>query len=128
MSCCKACGYVDPEDERPDLTSEQVVNIVNYQLCKDFNIPKGAMESSSRKRHVAEPRQMAMFLVYSCSNLTQYAIGQIYGGRTHATVLHSIRNIADLIDMYPSFKNKINNYIFDLKLDDSIRRFKYKSV
>jgi chromosomal replication initiation ATPase DnaA len=73
-------------------------------VCKERNIQVPDFLSSSRKRHLVEARQ------WVCYYFTEYChrmklskptlgyIGEQIGGKDHATVLHSIKAIQNIID------------------------------
>jgi chromosomal replication initiator protein len=52
------------------------------------------------KRHprIAQARQMAMFLCRTLLHSSYPAIGRVFGGRDHSTVIHSIKKIQFLWD------------------------------
>lgn len=54
--------------------------------------------SDSRKRKIAEARQMAMYLCHEKTLLDLADIGIVFG-RTHATVIHSLNKIDDLLEI-----------------------------
>jgi chromosomal replication initiator protein len=58
------------------------------------------MASHSRKRTVAYPRQMAMYFLVKYTQLSLEAIGDIFGGLDHTTVIHASRGIRDWMDVY----------------------------
>lgn len=62
-----------------------------------YSVSINDLKSSSRKKTVAVPRHIAIYL---CRELTEYSlseIGEEFGGRDHSTVLSSINNIDDRI-------------------------------
>lgn len=52
------------------------------------------LRSDTRKRDVARPRQVAMFLMRElCPHLSLPAIGRLLGGRDHTTILWGVRRV-----------------------------------
>ncbi|MEC7030474.1 MAG: chromosomal replication initiator protein DnaA [Pseudomonadota bacterium] len=52
---------------------------------------------TTRKRTIARPRQLAMFLAKSCAATSLSQIGRLFGGRDHTTILHGCKNIEKLL-------------------------------
>lgn len=80
---------------RPDkLTMEHVFEAV----CKYYNVTNEDLIGSSRKKTIAYPRQMAMYLARTETNASLPQIGEKLGNRDHTTVLYGYEKIATLID------------------------------
>ncbi len=80
---------------RPDkLTVEHVFEAV----CKYYNVTNDDLVGASRKRTIAYPRQMAMYLARTETNASLPQIGEKLGNRDHTTVLYGYEKIATLID------------------------------
>ncbi|PIE72560.1 MAG: chromosomal replication initiator protein DnaA [Deltaproteobacteria bacterium] len=65
-------------------------------VCEQFKISSGDLFSKSRKKSVAIPRQMAMYLARKHTRETLADIGRVFH-RDHSTVVHSIKVISDKI-------------------------------
>ncbi len=80
---------------RPDkLTVEHVFAAV----CKYYNLTNDDLVGASRKKTVAYPRQIAMYLARTETNASLPQIGEKLGNRDHTTVLYGYEKIATLID------------------------------
>lgn len=64
-----------------------------------FGITPDGMAVKSRKRHIAYPRQVAMFFLAKYTTLTMESIGLIFLSRDHTTVSCAKQTIQDLIDV-----------------------------
>ncbi len=67
-----------------------------------FSLHDGALASPSRTAAVAWPRHLAMQL---CRDLTQEslaAVGEAFGGRSHATVLNACHRVSDRVSTDPA--------------------------
>ena len=91
--------------------NEITVAKIARAVCDYFKISQEQMASKSRKREVAQARQIAMYLSRTLTNTSLSYIGSQIGGRDHATVLHSFNTVNDLLDTDRTFKK----YISDLK-------------
>lgn len=65
-------------------------------VCKCYKISLEDLVSRSRKRAIARPRQIAMYLSRRYTNLSLQAIGRAFN-RYHATTLHAIEAVESLL-------------------------------
>ena len=63
---------------------------------KYFSIGKRALLGGSRKRFVARPRQVLMYLLRTRLELPLQEVGRLVGGRDHTTVMHAVGRITQL--------------------------------
>lgn len=75
----------------PELTSRGITELVSDQ----FKLSLEELRSKSRKRAVAFPRQMAMYLCRKHTEETLAEIGKVFN-RDHSTVMHAVKVISDL--------------------------------
>ena len=83
------------------------VSRITEIVCQYFNIDEQSFNSTKRTREVAQARQIAMYLAKQHTKLPLTAIGSAIGGRNHATVLHSCKNVTNLIETDKVFRNQI---------------------
>lgn len=71
-----------------------------------FGISKEMIISLNRKAHIVKARQ---FYFYLCRELTKETTTSIanYIGRDHATTLHSVNVMKNLLSVYPELKTEI---------------------
>ena len=67
-------------------------SLIITQVCKFYNVEEGALRGAQKNKGVAEPRQMAMYLIRKLTNLSLPDIGKEFG-RDHTTVLYAIRKV-----------------------------------
>ena len=82
---------------------------IKKQVASHFMINIKDLESANRARKFARPRQVAM---YFCKLLTTKSlpdIGNSFGGKNHATVIHSVKNIEKLILIDIEFANLVRS-------------------
>lgn len=77
---------------------EQRVTIDNIKrtAADYYKLSLTDLESTSRRRNVARPRQLAMALSKELTRHSLPDIGREFGGRDHTTVLHACRTIVKL--------------------------------
>jgi chromosomal replication initiator protein len=69
------------------------IDAIQKKVAEDFDVRVADMKSNRRPKSIAYPRQVAMYL---CRELTSHSlqeIGEAFGGRNHATVIHAHREI-----------------------------------
>lgn len=83
------------------------VDTIKQSVSQYFKITLSEMESKSRARKFAEPRQIAMFLTRKYANKTYPEIASLFGGKDHSTVIHAIRKIEKNIVTNTTLKKQI---------------------
>ncbi len=66
---------------------------VQKHVCQFFNININELKSQNKKKFIAFPRQIAMYLTRKHFNISFPEIGNVFGGRDHSTVIHAIKKI-----------------------------------
>lgn len=84
------------------LTSSDVnkCNSITHAISKLEGISVNDVKGKCRKKEYVIPRQIAIHMARSKTNMSLVNIGEFFGGRDHATVIHSINKINDEINMY----------------------------
>ena len=70
---------------RPQVTFDAIISAV----CERFSLRSVDLRSRRRSKHVAQPRQVAMYLCRRHLNASFPHIGELFG-RDHTTVLHAV--------------------------------------
>lgn len=81
-----------------------------------FNLLPEDLTSKNRDRKTSQARQIAMFLMREDSNLSLADIGRQLGNRTHATIIHGYKRIAENIHSDTRLKNQL------LEIRDQLRK------
>lgn len=76
-------------------------------IAKQFKISPDDLKSKCRKREVAFPRQVAMYLARKLTTQALADIGHTFN-RDHSTVVHSVRVIAEAINRNGSVRGQID--------------------
>jgi chromosomal replication initiator protein len=83
------------------------VDQVKRATAEAFGLSLVAMLSASRRRRVARPRMVAMFLSRQMTGAASLPrIGQQFG-KDHTTVLHAIQRVPQLMAEDPAFAAKV---------------------
>jgi len=75
------------------------------QVAKEFSIPHGHLTSQSRKKNIAHPRQIAMYLARDLTDNSLHTIGLAFG-RDYSTVIHSLKKIKLMLIEDPSLETR----------------------
>jgi len=89
--------------------------MVQLTVAKFFNMPKSELRSKRRSKNIVVPRQIAMHLSRSLTNLSLPEIGNAFGGKDHTTVLHSCKKIEAEMLKCDQMKNTVEQLSTTLK-------------
>ena len=78
--------------EQRTFTIEQIQHFVEQR----YDISHADLVSGKRNKEIKEPRHVAIWLSRELTDSTLQQIGERFGGRTHATVKHSIKWVEDM--------------------------------
>jgi len=76
-----------PQSRMPITTALVIRNV-----CRYFGLDENALKGAQKSKGVAEPRQIAMYLIRKLVKLSYTDIGREFG-RDHGTVHHSVKKI-----------------------------------
>ncbi len=88
--CREALRDVFENQRRRAVTPE----VVTDRVCTFFSLGREDLIGQSRRREVAQPRQIAMYLTRELTTLSLPQIGLFFGNRDHTTVMHACTQIA----------------------------------
>ncbi|MDP4988544.1 MAG: chromosomal replication initiator protein DnaA, partial [Polaribacter sp.] len=67
------------------------------------------LQSKTRKRHVVQARQLAMYFAKRLTKASLASIGSQIGHRDHATVLHACKTVDNLTETDKQFKKYVDD-------------------
>lgn len=82
------------KDSDGGIAPERIRSIV----AKYYKIKVSDMDSTKRNKEIAYPRQVAMYLCRENTELSLPEIGELFGGKHHSTVIHSVNKITSQYD------------------------------
>ena len=100
-----------------DLVGEpEAITVVDIRkmICRHFQLSRDEICSKSRKRSIARPRQVGMYLARRYTESSLEAIGREFS-RDHATVLHSVNRIKQQMDESVKLRHQIEFLINQLE-------------
>jgi chromosomal replication initiator protein len=75
--------------------SSPTISMIQSSVAAYYDIAVVDLVSTSRAARIAWPRQVAIHLARALTDAPLAAIGKAFGGRSHATVLHACRRVAE---------------------------------
>ncbi|MEI7597266.1 MAG: helix-turn-helix domain-containing protein [Bacteroidota bacterium] len=87
----------------PGVFQKDIIDVV----CEYFCIERNLLLSKNRKREVSEARQIGMYILRQ-QNKTLSSVGKQFN-RDHATVLHAINLVEDLMSVDARFKQIVES-------------------
>jgi chromosomal replication initiator protein len=100
-----------------DLVGEpEAITVVDIRkmICRHFQLSRDEICSKSRKRSIAMPRQVGMYLARRYTESSLETIGREFS-RDHATVLHSVNRIKQQMDESGKLRHQIEFLIKQLE-------------
>ncbi len=91
--------------QRQNVIPEKIIELV----AREWQISVDALLSRDRSRKIAEPRQVAMYLLRKETDASLPQIGEVLGGRDHTTVMYAIEKIAGEIETHPELRKRVIN-------------------
>jgi chromosomal replication initiator protein len=81
--------------------------LVRKRVADEWGVEAGALASKRRTKDLTVPRQVAMYLIRELLGTSLAGIGEVFGGRDHSTVIHSIRKVEDAMEVDAAFRRKV---------------------
>lgn len=95
-----------------EVSIEQIQKVVGDYFQMDVE----TLQSKTRKRHIVQARQLAMYFSKKMTKASLASIGQKIGQRDHATVLHACRTVDNLASTDKSFRKFVEDLSKELNL------------
>ena len=93
------------EPEKESLDAEKIIQTV----CQFFKVSKDDLLGKRKNKEIVEPRQLCMYLINVMLGTPLKAIGTIFGGRDHSTIVHARNKISKQISTNPHTKTLVND-------------------
>lgn len=94
-----------------ELMEQKIIN----EVADYYNLLSSQLTSDSREAPIARARHVAIYLIYTTTNLPLKKIGQCFGGKDHSTIKYSVEKIEEelktnenLVKTISKLKDKIS--------------------
>ncbi len=91
--------------QRQNVDPDKIIELV----AREWQTTVGALLGRDRSQKVAEPRQVAMYLLRKETDASLPQIGEVLGGRDHTTVMYAIDKIANEIETKADLRKRVIN-------------------
>ena len=85
------------------------IDYIQKIVCDYFELPLELLKSKTRKREVVQARQLAMYFSKQFTKSSLSNIGMHCGGKDHATVLHAVKTVDNLVSTDKQFKKFVED-------------------
>jgi len=87
------------------------MSIDNIQrvVAEQFNLSPNDLKGKKKTKNIVFPRQLAMYVAREITDFSTTELGESFGGRDHATVIHSIDKIKGQLLTDPALNSQIEN-------------------
>ncbi len=83
---------------------EITISYIISMVCEEMGTSQADFFTSTRKRNVVQARQLSMHFAKKYTKASLNVIGEQCGGKDHATVIHSLKTVANLLETDKQFK------------------------
>jgi chromosomal replication initiator protein len=91
--------------QRHDIAPEKIIELV----AKEWHTSVEELVGRDRSQKIAQPRQVAMYLMRKETDASLPQIGEVLGGRDHTTVMYAIEKIASDIETKTDLRKRVIN-------------------
>ena len=86
---------------------ETTVDDVLKEVAQQYNLTLKALMGTNRSREITQARHVAAYLCKELTDSSLSEIGMRMGRRTHATILHSIAHVKQLLEFDPIMRQRV---------------------
>jgi chromosomal replication initiator protein len=88
---------------------EITIDMIIKEVSTYFSIKASDIKSAKRVKSIMLPRQIAIYLSRHLTSSSLVGIGEKFGGKDHATVIHSIKKIEEEMQAKKELKDTVEN-------------------
>ncbi len=98
------------------INKEITLEFIQKLVAEHFNVQVEKLQGKTRKRSIVIARQLSMYLAKNLTDKSLKAIGDMFGGRDHSTVIYSCKTVQDLMETDAIFKDTVAELEKKIKL------------
>ena len=83
---------------------EITISYIISTVCEEMGTSQADFFTSTRKRNVVQARQLSMHFAKKYTKASLNVIGEQCGGKDHATVIHSLKTVTNLLETDKQFR------------------------
>ena len=100
--------FKDQEEVQKEQTSPN--DIIN-KVCDYYGISQADITGKKKSKEIVEPRMIAIYLIVELLDMPLIAVGKLFGGRDHTTIIHARDKITEQLKI----NNKIRTIVGEIK-------------
>jgi hypothetical protein len=100
-----------PKTAQAKVRDKAMMDLILESVADHYSLPKEMILSHSKQAAYTEPRHIVMALGYAFTFNNQDITGKYFGGKDHATVNHSLKNVVNWHETDSNFREIINTII-----------------
>ena len=97
--------------EEIENTDFKYIDNIKKAISKYYSISISDLSSTTRKKEVVFPRQIAIYIIRNKFNIPLKRIGDYFGSRDHTTIAHACCKIEKLIEQDWTIKQDVENIL-----------------
>jgi chromosomal replication initiator protein len=91
------------------------IDVIQRVVADHFSLLSSDIKGKKRSQTIVFPRHLAMFIAREITEFSTTEVGQSFGGRDHATVMHACQKIEERKRADPTLDSTIQNLIRMIK-------------
>jgi chromosomal replication initiator protein len=100
---------------REEAATPVAIEKIQEVVARHFHLDLHDMKSKRRTDAIAFPRQIAMYLARTLTEMSTTQIGDSFGGKDHTTVMHATNKVKGRLDSDPFFTALVNKIIQEIR-------------
>jgi chromosomal replication initiator protein len=100
---------------REEAAAPVSIEKIQEVVARHYHLELHDMKSKRRTDAIAFPRQIAMYLARTLTEMSTTQIGDSFGGKDHTTVMHATNKIKGRLDTDPFFSALVNKIIQEIR-------------
>ena len=98
--------------DQEEVQKEQISpNDIINKVCDYYGISHADITGKKKSKDIVEPRMIAIYLIVELLDMPLIAVGKLFGGRDHTTIIHARDKITDQLKT----NNKIRTIVGEIK-------------
>jgi chromosomal replication initiator protein len=85
------------------------VELIQRVVAEYFSLSPNDLKGKKRTQNIVLPRQLSMYIARELTEYSTTEIGQVFGGRDHATVMYSYKQIEERVRADPTLEPTIES-------------------
>lgn len=100
---------------------EITAGVIIDDVSRFFDISVDDLMSKKRTKELVFPRQIAMYLCRTLTEMSYPDIGKAFNGKDHTTVMHACEQISKQVEINPELQRTMDELKRNIKSDESLR-------